>query len=39
MGQRVVLLVAHGILIGGDGLAGEVDATVAVGHFQCTLSF
>ena len=39
MGQRVILFVANSILIGGDSLAGEMYATVTVGHFQCTLSF
>ena len=39
MRQRVVLLVAYGILIGGDGLRGEMDATVTLGHLHGSLSF
>ena len=38
IGQRVGLLVAHGIVVGGNGFLGEVDAAVAVGHLQRTLS-
>ena len=37
--QRVVLLVAYGILVGGDGFAGEMDATVTVGHLHRPLTF
>ena len=32
--HRVGLLVAHGIVIGGNGFLGVVDAAVAVGHLQ-----
>ena len=37
--ERVVLLVADGILISGDGFAGEMDATVALCHLHRPLTF
>ena len=39
MRERVVLLVADGILIGGDGFGGEVDATVTLCHLHRPLTF
>ena len=39
MCQRVILLVADGILVGRDGLRGEVDATITVSHLHGPLAF
>ena len=39
MRERVILLVADGILIGGDGFGGEMDATVALCHLHSPLTF
>ena len=38
MRQRVLLLVAYGIVVGSNGFLCVVDAPVAVGKLQCPLS-
>ena len=35
--QRVVLLIAHGIVVGSDGFVGEQDASIALSHLHGAL--